>query len=535
MTYLNRLIRNTGIWPIFFASVILISCETEKGEGETSHLNDFEFLEMSIDQLQKGYADGDFNVTDVIQAYLDRIKAIDQNGPGLNSIIIVNPDAMVIAGELEEEMNRGAARGPLHGVPVVLKDNIDTHDNMPSTAGSRALMNSFPLKDSFVALKLREAGAVIIGKANLSEWANFRGQLSTSGWSGVGGQTHNPYVLDRNPCGSSSGSAASVSANLTMLALGTETNGSIVCPSHANGVVGIKPTVGLVSRSGIIPISYTMDSAGPIARSVEDAAIALGAIAGEDPGDGKTLGNGDKFHSDYTEFLNKEGLKGKKIGFFKGATGRNYKIDSLMQHAVDFIQKQGAEVVEIEQISRGNTGSHAFQVMLYEYKDGLNRYFKTLGPEAPVKNLEELIDFNRTDSVSLKYFNQRYLEMANEKGDLNSPEYLEALSAMQIGSREEGIDRVMIEHGLDALMAPTGSPAWKTDLVNGDNFQLGSSSPAAHAGYPNITVPMGFVDDLPAGISFFGTAWSEPVLIEIAYAYEHGTNHRRIPEFKMTD
>lgn len=505
---------------------VITSCESP---ADDSLHDDFGYMEIDITELHMGYINKDFTIKEVVQAYLDRIEAIDRNGPALNSILTVNPDALDIAEELGNELKEGRSRGLLHGVPVVLKDNIDTHDNMPTTAGSRALENSYPLKDSHVAKRLKEAGAVIIGKANLSEWANFRGEMSTSGWSGVGGQTKNPYVVDRNPCGSSSGSAVAVSANLTMFGIGTETNGSIVCPSHATGIVGLKPTVGLVSRSGIIPISYSMDIAGPMTRTVRDAAIVLGAMAGPDPEDEMSMLSEGKIHPDYTQFLNDDGLQGKRVGFFTAASGRNFKVDSLMQEAVEFIKSRGAEVVEIETITAPSTSAHAFQVMLFEYKDGLNRYFKSLGPEAKVKNLDELVSFNRSDSISLIYFNQRYLELANEKGDLTSPEYSEALEGMRRGSREEGIDRVMDLHNLDAIIAPTGSPAWMTDWINGDSFQLGSSSPAAQAGYPNITVPMGYVDELPVGISFFGRAWSEPVLLEIAYAYERGTRFRKVP------
>jgi amidase len=520
--------------------IMLVLCITFSCESRVTHEHDagnydFEFMEMDIIQLQQGYADGLYTVSDVVRAYIDRIEAIDKNGPALNSIIKLNPDALEIARRLDEEVMNGGAGKVLFGVPVLLKDNIDTSDKMPTTAGSRALMNSFPSEDSFVADKLRKAGAVIIGKSNLSEWANFRGELSTSGWSGHGGQTKNPYVLDRNPCGSSSGSAVAVSANLTMIAIGTETNGSIVCPSGANGIVGIKPTVGLVSRSGIIPISSTMDIAGPMARTLTDAVITLGAITGIDSDDERTIESQGMSYDDYTGFLNADGIEGKNIGFFKGASGRNFKVDSLMAGAVNFLRSQGANLIEIDEITSRGTSSHAFTVMLYEYKDGLNKYFSSLGSDAPIQNLDQLIDFNKSDFLSLRYFNQHYLELANSKGDLNSPEYLEALSALLKGSREQGIDMVMDKHMLDAIIAPTGSPAWKTDLINGDSFQLGSSSPAAHAGYPNITVPMGYIDNLPVGISFFGRAWSEPVLIEIAYSFEQGTKQRTIPRFLETD
>ena len=406
---------------------------------------------------------------------------------------------------------------------------------MPTTAGSRALKNSFPLADSYLAKQLRDAGAVIIGKANLSEWANFRGQMSTSGWSGLGGQTKNPYDLSRNPCGSSSGSAVAVSANLTMLAIGTETDGSIVCPSHINGIVGIKPTVGLVSRIGVIPISFTQDTPGPMARTVTDAAICLGALVGVDSADLKTLASNGKYYTDYTQFLNKNGLKGRRIGFYKGYTGLNFKVDSTMNQAVKFLKSQGAEVIEIETISVEKIDPYEFEVKLFEYKDGLNKYFKSLGADAKIKNLEDLIAFNESDSVELDYFDQRYLELALGKGDLSSEAYKIALAKMKKGSAEDGIDRVMNENKLDAIIAPTGCPAWKTDLINGDSYQFGSSSPAAQAGYPNITVPMGFIEGLPVGISFFGRAWSEPVLIEIAYAYEQGTHFRQKPIFQTSN
>ena len=530
----KELLNKINIILIIFL-VSQISCQPPSGESQITVSDNFIFQEQDITQVQQGYNDGAYTIKEVVQAYLDRIEEIDKNGPMINSIIQINPDAIQIAEELDIEMSEGKIRGPLHGIPVVLKDNIDTNDKMATTGGSRALMNSFPLKDSHIAKQLRDAGAIIIGKANLSEWANFRGELSTSGWSGVGGQTKNPYVLSRNPCGSSSGSAVAVSANLTMLAIGTETNGSIVCPSHSNGIVGIKPTVGLISRSGIIPISFTQDTPGPMARTVRDAAIFLGILAGVDSTDAKTLENRGKFYSDYTKFLKEDGLKGKRIGLYKGPLGQNYKVDTLMYKAVDFLKSQGVEIIEIDEISTGKVGYYSFEIILYEYKDGLNKYFQSLGSRAPIKSIEELIAFNQSDSIELKYFNQKYLEMAQEKGDLTSEEYVEALAKMKEGSRKEGIDRVMNLHNLDAIIAPTGSPAWKTDLINGDSFQLGSSSPAARAGYPNITVPMGYVDELPVGISFFGRAWSEPVLLEIAYAYERGTKHRKSPEFLVSE
>jgi len=490
--------------------------------------------ELTIATLQQGYKDKTFTIRQVAQAYLDRIEAIDKNGPKLNSVLEVNPDAMKIAGALDSLSDADKQKMPLYGVPVILKDNIDTHDRMATTAGSRALKDSHPLQDSYVAKKLRQAGAVILGKANLSEWANFRGQLSTSGWSGLGGQTKNPYDVTRNPCGSSSGSAVAVAANLTLLAIGTETNGSIVCPSHATGIVGIKPTVGLISRAGIIPISFTQDTPGPMARTVRDAAIALGAMVGIDSADEKTWSSPGHIYTDYTPFLKEDGLEGKRIGFYIKPLGENYKVDTLMLQAIRLLRKKGATIIEIREIAE-NVGQYSFDVMLYEFKDGLNHYFASLGPDAPVKSLQELINFNKNDSIELQYFDQSVLEMAQAKGPLTSPEYIRALNSLSKGSREEGLDKIMSEHKIDAIVAPTGSPAWKTDPVNGDSFQLGSSSPAARAGYPSITVPMGFVDELPVGLSFFGRAWSEPVLLEIAYAYETATKHRRAPKIEMKD
>jgi len=529
--FFNKQVLSKVKMILILSLLLQFSCNLEPKESQIKATEGFIFQEQSIAQIQQGYKDGSYSIKEVVQFYLDRIENLDKNGPKLNSIIQVNPDALQIAESLDKEIIEGNIRGPLHGIPVVLKDNIDTHDKMATTAGSRALAGSHPLKDSYLAQKLKDAGAIIIGKANLSEWANFRGELSSSGWSGIGGQTKNPYDLNRNPCGSSSGSAVAVSANLTMLAIGTETNGSIVCPSNNNGIVGIKPTVGLVSRSGVIPISFTQDTPGPMARTVTDAAVCLGALVGVDSTDEKTWASKGKFYNDYTQFLKEDGLKRKRIGLYKGPLGINFKVDTLMYRAVDFLKSQGVEIIEIEEISDGIVGHYSFEVMLYEYKDGLSKYFHSLGPDAPIKNLEELIAFNQFDSVEMKHFNQKYLEMAQEKGNLSSAEYQEALAKMLKGSREEGIDRIMDEHNLDAIIAPTGSPAWKTDLINGDSYQLGSSAPAARAGYPNITVPMGFIDDLPVGISFFGRAWSEPLLIEIAYAYECGTKYRKAPKF----
>ena len=491
--------------------------------------------EITVRQLQQGYQDGRFTITDVVKGYLQRIEAVDKSGPKLNSILCVNPDALKIAAELDAEMAAGKTRGPLHGIPVILKDNIDSLDPMPTTAGATVLRNSFVKKDSWVAKKLRAAGAVILAKANMSEWANFRANFSSSGWSGVGGQTRNPYVLDRNPCGSSSGSGVAVAANLCVVAIGTETNGSIVCPANNNGIVGLKPTVGLVSRSGIIPISSSQDTAGPMGRTLEDVAICLGTLVGIDEMDTKTLAAPGKAQRDYAQFLKMDGLKGKRIGLLKGSADYHHKVDALLQQAAAFLKSRGATIIEVESPKESAMENDSFQVMLFEFKDGLNKYFAGLGDAAPVKDLEGLIGFNKADPIELRYFDQKLLEMAQEKGDLEEPEYKKALAAMWKAARDEGIDRLMDAHKLDAIMAPTGAPAWKTDLVDGDHFLGGSSSLAAIAGYPSITVPMGFVDELPVGVSFFGRAWSEPLLLEIAYGYEQGTKQRRPPKFLVSD
>ena len=523
-------------FSLLFISVILfaITCKTTVRNNVEKKTDNSWIEELTIRQLQQGYKEGKYTVKDVVKVYLNRISEIDKNGPMLNSIIEINPDALNIAGELEKEAAEGKPEGPLYGVPVILKDNIDTHDRMPTTAGATALRNSFPGSDSYVARKLREAGAIIIAKSNLSEWANFRAKMSSSGWSAIGGQTRNPYVLDRNPCGSSSGSGVAVSANLCMVAIGTETNGSIVCPSNNNGIAGIKPTVGLISRSGIVPISFTQDTPGPMARTVEDIAITLGALTGIDSTDSKTFASQGKFFTDYTGFLKKDGLKGKRIGLFKKAMGFSDKVDTLMNKTVAYLKANGAEVVGIEFPKGLNYEDASFQVLLYEFKDGLNKYFAGHNGSS-VKNIKDLIQFNKSDSVELKYFDQNLLEQADQKGDLNSTEYKKALATMTKATRDDGIDKVMNTYRLDAIMAPTGSPAWKTDMLLGDHFVGGSSSLAAISGYPAITVPMGFIDDLPVGVTFFGRAWNESILLEIAYSYEQGTKHRKTPKYIVSD
>ena len=513
-----------------FALLGMLSCQT--GNNKTKEVAEKPALgEITIARLQKGYAEGRFSVVTVVQAFLERIDSIDRHGPCLNSVITLNPDALEISARLDREHAAGKTPGPLFGIPVILKDNIDTHDKMPTTGGSLALKNSFPLADSRVAEKLREAGAVILGKSNLSEWANFRSSFSSSGWSGAGGQTKNPYFLDRNPCGSSSGSGAAVSAGLCVVAIGTETNGSIVCPSNNNGVVGIKPTVGLISRSGIIPISFTQDTPGPMACTVTDAAICLGTLTGIDRADSKTLLSAGHFLTDYTPFLKKDGLKGRRIGLLRSAMGFHHRVDALMEKNVEWMKSQGAEVIELKDVLDPAVEGASLEVMLYEFKDGLNNYFASLGKDAPLKSLQDLIAFNKTDSAELFYFDQKLLEQAGKKGNLSSPAYLKALKTMLRGSRKEGVDLLMDRYRLDALILPTGTPAWKTDLVNGDLYLGGNSSWAAISGYPSISLPMGMIDGLPVGISFFGRAWSEPVLIEMAYAFEQGTKARRQPRY----
>ena len=520
------------VFPHLFILFSLLSCQVK---DSSNNVRPFELDEITIAEIQQGYKDGTYSIRQIVQLYIDRIEEIDENGPKLNSIIIVNPDALQIADSLDKELAAGRSRGPLHGIPVVLKDNVDTHDKMPTTAGSRILKDSYPGQDSWVAKKLREAGAVILAKANLSEWANYRGSFSSSGWSGVGGQTNNPYVLDRNPCGSSSGSAVAVCANLCVVAVGTETWGSIMCPSNANGIVGIKPTVGLWSRSGIVPISYTQDTPGPMARTVTDAAILLGTVSGVDSSDEKTLASIGNSHTDYTQFLKKDGLQGKRIGYLKTEEGTRHKVDTLMHRAIRFLKSQGVEIIELEKLVEGTPYTNSREVLAYEFKDGLKKYFARLGENAPVGDLAEAIAATLADSLEMLHFDVGRMENAQSKGSLETKEYKEAVRNMFKAYRDHGIDRVMDEHRLDAIVAPTGGPAWKTDLINGDNFVLSTSVNAALSGYPNINVPMGFIGEVPVGISFFGKAWSEPVLLKIAYAYEQGTQHRKPPRFLLTD
>jgi amidase len=493
----------------------------------------FRLEEATIADLQARMKSGELSAESITRLYLERIREL--NGR-LKAILEVNPDALAIAQDLDSERKQKGPRGPLHGIPVVLKDNLDTHDKMTTTAGSLALEGSIPMHDAFVVSRLRDAGAVVLAKANLSEWANFRSDNSSSGWSGRGGQCRNPYALDRNPCGSSSGSAVAVSANLCAVAVGTETNGSIVCPSNANGVVGIKPTVGLVSRSGIIPISHTQDTAGPMARTVSDAATLLGGMTGLDPLDPVTADSSSHRQSDYAQFLDPAGLRRARIGVARDFLGFHPAVDRLMEEALAAMKQQGAELVDPITIpERRAINGPSFQVLLYEFKADLNVYLAKLGPQAPVHTLEEIIRFNdQHRDREMPYFGQDVFIKAQEKGPLTTQEYLDSLEKCRILSREKGIDQVMDEKKLDAIVAPTGGPAWLIDLVNGDSFGGGSSSPAAIAGYPNISVPMGNVRGLPVGISFFGRAWSEPVLIKLAYSFEQATKARKAPGLLAT-
>ena len=518
---------NKNLLLAALAFLFIYGCSGEPPESAYDRLG---LEEISVEELQQQYRDGTLTVREVVQAYIDRIEEIDRKGPILNSVRTLNGDALQIADRLDNELSEGNSRGPLHGVPILLKDNINTAD-MPTTAGSMFLEGSVPPRDAFIVNKLREQGAVILGKTNLSEWANFHSSFSSSGWSALGGQVRNPYEISRNPCGSSSGSGVAASANLATLTLGTETNGSIVCPSNANGIVGFKPTVGLWSRTGIIPISYTTDSAGPMTRTVRDAAILIGALAGVDEDDELTLEAEEHIHADYTQFLNRDGLEGKRIGFFTGPLGNHFRVDTLMNETIRTLEELGAEIVEIDQISQTNIGGDAFQVLLYEFKDGLNNYLESLDNEAVASSIQAIADEIKNSDTEREKFDRNLVLMAAEKGDLNSEEYKSALENMLKSSREEGIDRVMDDHNLDAIVSPTGSPAWKTDLTLGDNFKLSSSSPSARAGYPIISLPMGSIDGLPVGVSFFGRAWSEPVLLEIAYSFEQNTDHRLIPQF----
>lgn len=502
-----------------------------KRDAEKKVDDDFELLEATIDWLQRKMQSGQYTSVDITNKYLKRIAAIDRSGPKLNAVIELNPDALGIAAALDKERIEGKLRGPLHGIPLLIKDNIDTGDQMMTTAGSLALLGNKALQDAFIVKKLREAGAVLLGKTNLSEFANFRSEQSTSGWSGRGGQTKCPYVLDRNPSGSSSGSGSAVAANLCAIAIGTETDGSVVSPASVNGIVGIKPTVGLCSRSGIIPISKTQDTAGPMARTVKDAAILLSALTGIDERDSATLQSKDKIKTDYTQFLDSNGLRGKKIGIEKSFLKGHEAVVALYKNSISLLKEKGAEIIEIELVKLLDDPGHAeFKVLQYEFKDGLNKYLATA--TAKVKSLSEVIAFNKqNEDKSMPYFKQETLESSDAMKGLDNKNYLDALDKSFNGARKI-IDELIKQYQLDAIAGVTNGLACCIDLANGDyDTGFSFSTPAARSGYPHITVPMGFVNELPVGLSFFGSAYAEPALISVAYAFEQATKSRRPPKF----
>jgi amidase len=510
--------------------------------GDSPQSADFELNELTIDDLQKRMAAGQETSKSLAEKYLARIEALDRQGPTLRSVIETNPDAIADADRLDAERKAGKVRGALHGIPILVKDNVAVTGRMSTTAGSLALDGSIAPADAFIIARLREAGAVILGKTNLSEWANFRSTRSTSGWSGRGGLCRNPYVLDRNTSGSSSGTGTAIAANLAAAGIGSETDGSIVSPSNHGALVGVKPTVGLLSRHGIIPISHTQDTAGPMTRTVRDAAVLLSAMTGVDADDAATAAAAH-VKRDYTAYLDPDGLKGARIGVArKKLFGYSPWSDRIAEEAIDVLKKAGAVIVDpadiptMAEFGTDKAGANAeFDVMLYEFKAGLNKYLAALGPHAPVKTLKEAIAFNEAHKDrEMPYFGQEVFEMAEKKGPLTDPKYVQALRTCRRLSRTLGIDAVMTEHTLDALVCPTDSPAWLTDLVNADHFTGGSSTLPAVAGYPHITVPAGFAFELPVGLSFIGRAWSEPTLFKLAYAFEQASKARRPPKFLPT-
>ncbi len=487
-----------------------------------------DFSETSIAELHDAMQRGEVSSAELVDWYLERIEQVDRSGPQLRSMLEVNPDARRIAAALDREWRESGPRGPLHGIPVVLKANIDTADQMYTSAGSLALAEHVPAEDAYIVKRLRDAGAVILGKANLSEWANFRSRRSSSGWSSAGGQTRNPYDAARSPCGSSSGSGVAVAANLTVVAIGTETNGSIVCPSGINGIVGIKPTLGLVSRSGIIPIAHSFDTAGPMARSVRDAAMLLTAITGIDADDEATAAA--EIHQDYSANLTADGVNGKRIGVLRSYTGAGAYpgVETVYAQAIETLEAQGAVIVDDLRVETGGMGGAGYLVMQYEFKAGLAAYFES--SVAPVESLADVIAFNDANAASvMPHFGQDILLLSESKGSLDDEPYIAALENSR-GVAQSGLNAVMDEHELDALIAPTNGPAWMIDLVNGDAFHVGSSSLAAYSGFPNITVPAGQVAGLPVGLSFIGKPWNEKQLIEIAYAFEQATGARYAPD-----
>ena len=493
-------------------------------------------VEADSATLQAAMQSGAATSLAIVRAYLARIRTIDKSGPRINAVIDVNPDAINIARERDRERKVGKIRGPLHGIPILIKDNIATMDAMQTTAGSLALVGAKAPRDAFIVTRLREAGAVVLGKTNLSEWANFRSTRSTSGWSSRGGLTKNPYALDRNTSGSSSGSAAAMAASLATLAVGTETDGSIVSPANANGIVGFKPTLGLISRDGIVPIAHSQDTAGPMTRTVADTAMLLTVLAATDARDAATKDASAKA-VDYTKFLDRDGLKGKRIGVVKNQFGgRNDLASAVVEKALDVLKAQGATLIDLPELPNASKyGQSEYDVLLYEFKADMASYLAEFAPNLPIKSLADIMAFNeRNRDRVMPYFAQEHMARAAAKGGLDSKEYLDALANNLKFSREEGIDKALRDNKLDALVAPSGSPAWLTDFIRGDNSGGGFSSPAAVAGYPHITVPAGNVRGLPCGISFVGTAWSEPKLIAMAYAFEQASQHRRAPKYLKT-
>ena len=526
----------SGGTAAFFGSLISACTSPTPSEKKTTEKNKpmapFSLDEKTIDQLQEGMDNGTYTARSIVEMYLQRIEEIN---PLINAVIEVNPEALAIAEALDKERKEKGPRGPMHGIPVMIKDNIDTGDKMHTTAGSVALADNIAAQDAFIVAQMRKAGAIILAKTNLSEWANFRSTRSSSGWSSRGGQTRNPYDLNRSPCGSSSGSGAAVSANLCAVAIGTETDGSVICPSALCGIVGIKPTLGLASRSGIIPIAHSQDTAGPMARTVKDAVILLAAITGIDPEDGAT--QGQKVQADYTSFLKADSLQGARLGIMRSSMGVHEKVDQVMEEAFEVLRKAGASLIDLDRvIPDQGIGDAEFAVLLYEFKADLNQYLAKLKPEVKVRSLADLIAFNKANSKeAMPYFGQEILQMAQEKGPLSNEEYQQALKKCKNLSQEKGIDAVFAQHQLDAIIAPSDAPAWKIDRINGDHYLMGgkaSYSPAAVSGYPNITVPAGYVHHLPIGISFTGTAYSEPRLIGLAYAFEQLTQFRKAPDFR---
>jgi amidase len=495
-----------------------------------------ELEEITLGELQDGMKSGRWTARSIAEGYLGRIEAIDKHGPAINSIIELNPEALAIADAMDRERKAGHVRGPLHGIPVVIKDNIDTADRMATSAGSLALAENHAARDAFVVSRLREAGAVILGKTNLSEWANFRSTHSTSGWSGRGGLTHNPYVLDRNACGSSSGTGAAVSANLAAIGIGTETDGSVVCPSSASGLVGIKPTLGLISRAGIIPIAHSQDTSGPMARTVRDAAVLLGILTGADERDPITKVSRSKGHDDYTRFLDADGLKGARIGVARQYFGFNDATDRLMKDAIALIKSLGATIVDPADIkTNGKFDATENDVLQYEFKTDINKYLAGAPAAVKSRTLADLIKFNEEHRAQeMPYFGQEVFEQSEKRGPLTEKKYRDALAKNHRLARTEGIDATLAKHKVDAIIAPTGGPVWATDLVTGDHFTGGYSSASAVAGYPHITLPAGLAFGLPVGISFFAGAWSEPALIKYAYAFEQAAKARQKPRFLPT-